>query len=494
MIVTAVAMRMAVDPFMSILDYIIFALYMAGVLAVGLYHFRSNKNAEDYYVGSRNIKAHHVGLSIVATDVGGGFSIGLGGVGFTMGLSGSWLLFTGLVGAWLSAVFIIPRVKKLDAVHGMMTYPDFLRYRYNGTVALVAALISGIGYLGFTAAQLLAGAKLASATILPRSPFGMDPVFFALIVIACITIAYTVVGGLKAVIYTDTIQWVILLCGLILVTIPVTLYKLGGLTALRAALPPAYFSLTNIKAVTFCNWMITIIPIWLVGMTLYQRMFACRNEKEARKAWYIAGFFEYPVMAFTGVFLGMCARVVFPEAESEMALPMLIRDLLPIGVTGIVIAAYFSAIMSTADSCMMASSSNFVNDIIERYGFKGGEITAEKSIRLSMLATLVIGIAAVVLASQFTKVLDAILYAYAFMVSGLFIPTLGAFFWKRGTSTGALFAMAGGGGLTLLLMTKVIALPGWLWIAGLDFSAYGIGISAILYIVVSLLTKARENV
>ncbi|MDA3925948.1 MAG: sodium:solute symporter family protein [Kiritimatiellae bacterium] len=477
---------------MLVLDYIIFALYMLGVLAVGLYHFRRNKSAEDYYVGSRNIKAHHVGLSIVATDVGGGFSIGLGGVGFTMGLSGSWLLFTGLVGAWLSAVFIIPRVKKLDAVHGMMTFPDFLRYRYNGTVALLAALISGIGYLGFTAAQLLAGAKLASATILPRSPFGMDPIFFALLVIACITIAYTVVGGLKAVIYTDTIQWIILLCGLILVTIPVTLYKLGGLSVLRESLPPAYFSLTNIKAVTFFNWMITIIPIWLVGMTLYQRMFACRNEKEARKAWYIAGFFEYPVMAFTGVFLGMCARVVFPEAESEMALPMLIRDLLPIGVTGIVIASYFSAIMSTADSCLMASSGNFVNDIIERYIVK--DISPKKSIRLSMLATLVIGIAAVVLASHFVKVLDAILYAYSFMVSGLFIPTLGAFFWKRGTSMGALLAMAGGGGLTLLLMTKLVALPGWLQVTGLDFSAYGIGFSAILYIVTSLLTKAQKNV
>jgi len=83
------------------LDYTIFGAYMLGVLGIGFYHFRRNKNAEDYYVGSRSVSAHHVGLSIVATDVGGGFSIGLGGLGFAMGLSGSWLLFTGLVGAWL---------------------------------------------------------------------------------------------------------------------------------------------------------------------------------------------------------------------------------------------------------------------------------------------------------------------------------------------------------------------------------------------------------
>ncbi len=87
---------------MSIIDYVIFGLYMAGVLGVGFYHFFRNRSAEDYYVGGRDIPAHHVGLSIVATDVGGGFSIGLGGLGFVMGLSGSWLLFTGLVGAWLT--------------------------------------------------------------------------------------------------------------------------------------------------------------------------------------------------------------------------------------------------------------------------------------------------------------------------------------------------------------------------------------------------------
>ena len=77
---------------MSWIDYLIFAAYMAGVLAIGWYHYRRNRNSEDYYVGSRSIKAHHVGLSIVATDVGGGFSIGLGGVGFVMGLAGTWLL------------------------------------------------------------------------------------------------------------------------------------------------------------------------------------------------------------------------------------------------------------------------------------------------------------------------------------------------------------------------------------------------------------------
>ncbi|NQV16079.1 sodium:solute symporter family protein, partial [bacterium] len=188
---------------MAFLDYLIFTTYMLIILGVGYYFFRKNESAEDYFVGGRTISPTHIGLSIAATDVGGGFSIGLGGLGYMMGLSGSWLLFTGLLGAWLSAVFIIPRLKTLDIEHGFMTYPDFLRHRYNGKVAMVAAVISGIGYLGFTSGQILAGAKLMSGSVISTAPFGLEPLTFSIYIIGFIIVAYTALGGLKAVIYTD---------------------------------------------------------------------------------------------------------------------------------------------------------------------------------------------------------------------------------------------------------------------------------------------------
>ncbi|MFC1675506.1 sodium:solute symporter [Planctomycetota bacterium] len=470
---------------MTIFDYLIFALYIAGVLSIGFYHFTRNKDIEDYYVGSRSIGSTYVGLSIVATDVGGGFTIGLGGLGFVMGIAGSWLLFTGLVGAWLSAVFIIPRIKKIDAEKKFMTYPDFLRYRYNDSVALVAAVISCIAYLGFAGVQMLAGAKLASVTIIQNNPFGVQPITFALVFMAFITIAYTVIGGLKAVIYTDAVQWVLLLFGLVVVTIPVTLYKIGGISVLRENLPPEYFSLSNISPATFINWMVTIIPAWLIGNTIYQRMYACKNEYEAKRAWYIAGFFEYPVIAFAGAFLGMCARVVAPNVDPEIAMPILIRDVLPAGVTGIVIVAYFSAIMSSADSCLMASSGNLVTDIIERYFVR--RISTKASIRLSMLVTLIIGVVSVIMAAHFTSVLSAGLYTYAFMVSGLFVPTLGAYFWKKSSCSGAMAGMLAGGITTVLLSTNTIVLPEALEALGLYAGFYGIVCSAVVFVSVSLL-------
>ena len=115
---------------MHVLDFLILGVYFLGMLAVGAYFHRRQSGLDEYFVGGRNMKARHIGLSVVATDVGGGFSIGLGGLGFVMGLSASWLLFSGLVGAWLSAVFLVPRVRALGEVHLHRSFPDFLAHRF----------------------------------------------------------------------------------------------------------------------------------------------------------------------------------------------------------------------------------------------------------------------------------------------------------------------------------------------------------------------------
>ncbi len=466
---------------MHLIDYVIFALYFLGVLGVGIYFFVKNESHEDYFIGGRSISSFHIGLSIVATDVGGGFSIGLGGLGFVMGISGSWLLFTGLIGAWLAAVFTVPKLKKLDMESGYMTYPDFLKAKYGERVAVFAALISGIGYLGFTGGQILAGAKLAAGSVfLDMTAF--DPMSFSLFIIAVVILLYTVLGGIKAVIYTDTIQWIVLLGGLMFLGFPFALYELGGWEAVRSQLPASHFSLTNISFVTLVNWAFTIIPIWFIAMTLYQRVYASPNVKEAKRAFFIAGFFEYPLMAFVGVGLGMLARIAFPEADSEMALPLMLNSVLPIGVTGFLMASYFSAVMSTADSCLIASSGNFTGDILLLFFRK--KFTSKTVIRISQVVTLVVGVLAFLLASTFQNVLDIVLQAYGFMVSGLLVPTLVAYFSRKTDALAAGVSMIGGGGFTLTCILAKIELS-----FGLDPTVYGLALSAILYFTVYYFKK-----
>lgn len=476
---------------MATLDICIFILYFAAMLGVGIYFFRKNKDVEDYYVGGRSMSAWHIGLSVVATDVGGGFSIGLGGLGFTIGIAGSWMLFTGLVGAWLSAVVLIPVISKLSCKHKFFTFPQIFEHFYNQKVALVAGIISAIGYIGFTSSQLLAGAKLASAT------FVEIDLMTALIIMGIIAIVYTGIGGLKAVIYTDTIQWIILMAGLILIGIPVAYFAIGGMEAIKESIPTEFLSLKNVSWQSLVNWAVTIIPIWFVGMTLYQRIYASKSEKQAKKAWFIAGLFEWPLMAFMGVTLGLFSRVAFENGmfaelgysvasgiDAEMGLPVLLNTVLPAGLMGLMLSAYFSAILSTADSCLMAASGNVQTDILDKiFKFKSD---TKFQLRISQIITLLIGILALLLASYMTNVLELMLYSYAFMVSGLFIPVLMALYGRKPNSTAAMFAMIFGGSTTVVLTSLNLQLP-----LELDANIFGILTSVVVYFCVSLISKRK---
>ncbi len=473
------------------IDLSVFVVYMAAILGVGLYFMRRNTGNTDYFLAGRNMSYPHIGLSVVATDVGGGFSIGLGGLGFILGISGSWMLFTGLVGAWLSAVFLIPKVKKLSSDEKFFTMPQLFGHFYGPRTALVAGLISAVGYIGFTSSQMLAGAKLASAS------FPELDLQAALLIMGVIIVVYTVMGGIKAVIYTDTFQWALLMAGLILVGIPIAYTAVGGLEAIREALPASFLRLDSISWFDLFNWGITIIPIWFVGMTLYQRIYASRSEVEAKKAWYLAGLFEWPIMAFMGVFLGLLARVAAEQGmfaslgfadvadmDAEMGLPLLLTTVLPIGFMGLMMSAYFSAVMSTADSCLVAASGNVTTDIVKN-GFKW-KFGYFSEIRFSQLITLILGILALMLAATFENVLDIMLWSYAFMVSGLLVPVIGALYWKRGTPGGAVSAMLSGG---LVTVWFTLSPPGFID-TRFDPNFYGLLVSATVFILVSFATRS----
>ncbi len=473
---------------MAFIDLAIFFIYMVVMLGVGYYFMRSNTGQDDYYVGGRNLGSWHIGLSVVATDVGGGFSVGLGGLGFAMGLSGSWMLFTGLLGAWLAAVFLIPIVRANPAFEKFYTLPQIFQYLFDRKVGIAAAVICFVGYLGFTSSQLLAGAKLAAGT------FPELDLHTALWIMGAIAVIYTVLGGLKAVIYTDTVQWIILLAGFIFIGLPVAYFHVGGWEVIRQTLPDEYFSLRNLTWQDLANWGITILPIWFVGMTLYQRIYASRDVKTAKKAWYIAGIFEWPIMAFMGVSLGILAKVAFDldmiavekeHMDPEMGLPILLSTVLPAGIMGLMMSAYFSAVLSTADSCLMAASGNLTTDLFGRWLKTKPD---QLSMRLSQVFTLLIGAIALVVALQMTNVLDLMLYSYAFMVSGLLVPILGGLFWGMRSPSAALVAMVLGGSVTAGLSVWDQVLP-----LGLDPNFFGVLASLAAFLLIYYLSKHKNQ-
>ncbi len=378
-------------------------------------------------------------------------------------------------------MFLIPRISELARLKGFLSFPQFLEHVFNPRVALIAGIISAIGYLGFTSSQILAGAKLASSTFQGLSLTN------ALLIMGGIAVLYTVLGGLKAVIYTDTIQWIVLMTGLIFVGIPVSFFAIGGFDAISSTLAPEFMSLRNVSWQQIVNWMFTIIPIWFIGMTLYQRIYAAKNTRAAQQGWFIAGLFEYPVMAFMGVILGMFARVAVENQllpgysaatlDAEMGLPLLLKTVLPVGLLGIVLSAYFSAIMSTADSCLMAASGNILTDVLRKHD-------SPSSLRFSQLLTFLIGAIALLLALKMTSVLELMLHSYSFMVSGMIVPVLAALFTKTPNARAALIAMIVGGTSTLTLIIGGFELP---W--KLDANIFGIALSTVAYSVSNLFIR-----
>jgi SSS family solute:Na+ symporter len=185
-------------------------------------------------------------------------------------------------------------------------------------------------------------------------------------------------------------------------------------------------------------------------------------------------------MAFLGAALGMCARVLYPAAEPEMGLPMLVRDVLPPGATGLVLAAYFAAIMSTADSCLLASVGNVVDDLRAGGGTSSSGDGA-RQLRASRILTVVIGLGSVAFALYAPTVIDSILLAYSFLVGGLFVPTLAALFWPRVGGRAAFLGILAGGLATVVLNAHD-------WGLGVEPIFVGLGLSTAVLVLVTLLT------
>jgi SSS family solute:Na+ symporter len=166
--------------------------------------------------------------------------------------------------------------------------------------------------------------------------------------------------------------------------------------------------------------------------------------------------------------------------DAEMGLPVLLKNILPVGFLGIVLSAYFSAIMSTADSCLMAASGNVLTDVL-------GMHRSKNSLLLSQLITLITGSVALLLALRMSSVLELMLHSDSFMVSGMIVPVLAALFLKRPDPLAALVSMLTGGGTTLLLIITGINLP-----LGLDANIYGIGIALTFYVIVDVFSDNKQ--
>ena len=431
---------------LQFLDYIAMLAYFLVLIWIGVSVVRSRneKNKYDSFLAAdRNMNLLQTTSSAAATDIGGGFSIAMGGLGFTLGVSGSWMIAVSGLSIVMVSFLMVPKVKRWsDKVKGLTT-GDLFAARFDRKTGTLAAVVIGLSWFTFVGGQIIAGGKLLQVTL------NMN-LTVAVLVSGAVILAYTTMGGLKAVIYTDVFQMLVLMIGIVFIAVPIGLIEVGGWSAMAQQFSSSDSTkhLLDWSAVGWrqmLGWFFAIFPVWFISIAAMQRIIAARDVKTAQKGFFLTGIpIEWPLFAIGSTMIGLFARYLIPDlTDPELATPMIIMQLLPAGIAGLVIAAYIAAVMSSADSCLMGPVAIFTNDIYKRY------IKPNSSelhlVRVARYATLILGILAIVTAYLIPNVLDLILYAYTFGSAGIFFPMLGLLFWKKTTAKGAFWSMLLGG-------------------------------------------------
>jgi SSS family solute:Na+ symporter len=451
-------MEVAVKQIASI-DLVIIATYMIGMMVIGGYFARYIHTAGDLFLAGRALPFWAVGFSIVASDIGAiDLVFGSGGA-YKYGIAQANFDWIGSMPAVLFAAFVfVPYYWRA----GVFTVPEFLGRRYNSAVQTIQALI----WLAFMAANV--AMMLWTAAKILHPILGWEP-HFAIVATAILVGVYTVSGGLAAVVMTDVMQVVVMFVGTGALVV-LSLWEAGGWSAIVERINAEgggqdfFRLLLPHSAPTPYPWTGIVFGLGLVMSTAYfvgnqavlQRALGARSEWDAKAGMLMAGLLKLliPVLMFVP---GLAARALYPRlASPDDAVPTLVADLMPPGLTGLMFAAFFAAIMSSVDSYLNSCVTVFVADLYSK-GYR--LITARP---LSDRHGLILGrwftVALLVAGCYFAPIMGRFETLYVGLQTMLSLfqgPTLAllllGILWPRATGWGGLIGLLVGVSMTSLL-------------------------------------------
>ena len=441
-------------------------LYFAAVIGIGVLTRRKRWSLDEFFVSGRRVSTLLVTGSLLATIIGGSATIGMTGLGFTRGLTGSWWMLAGCAGLLVLGFFLARKVRE----YGLYTLPELAGKQYDGRIALASSILISVAWLGVIAGQIIAAGKIASA-------IGIGSPVLWMVLFTVVFTGYVMLGGQNAVIRTDILQAGIIFAG-ILAGLGITLWHVGGISGLVQALPADRFDFplsSRFGLPELASYLLLIGSTYVAGPDIYSRLFSARDARTARRAVFWTAALLVPV-ALAVTLIGMGASVLFPDIPAENSFPSLINILFPPWLGGLMLAALLAAVMSSADSTIMSAGTIVAVDILGR--FNPGR-DKNRILKYSRFSILIIGLLSLGLALMLQGIINALMFAYTIYTCGVIIPVLAGFYRKKLkiTSNAALAAVIGGG-LTGLI-SKIWA------IKYLDLGA--ILVSLVLLLSVSLL-------
>ncbi|UUU22314.1 sodium:solute symporter [Streptomyces sp. DSM 40750] len=454
-------------------DYTVIVVYLAGMLAMGWWGMRRARSKSEFLVAGRRLGPTMYSGTMAAIVLGGASTIGGVGLGYQYGLSGAWMVFTIGLGLLALSVFFSARIARLK----VYTVSEMLDLRYGGR----AGVISGVVMWAYTL-MLAVTSTIAYATIFDVL-FDMHRTL-AIVLGGSIVVAYSTLGGMWSITLTDMVQFVVKTIGVLLLLLPIAVVKAGGFGEMRAELPTAYFDPLGIGGETIFTYVLIYTFGMLIGQDIWQRVFTARSDRTAKWGGTVAGTYCL-AYALAGAVIGTAAKVLFPDlASADDAFATIVKEELPIGVRGLVLAAALAAVMSTSSGALIACATVANNDIWSRV--RGKVTSGERDeVRGNRAFILVMGLAVIATAIALNNVIEALTVAYNLLVGGLLVPILGGLLWKRGTAQGALASVLVGG-------LAVIGLMASYGILANEPVSYGLLSSLVAYVAVSLATPATD--
>ena len=419
-------------------------VYLGVLAALAIWSRRETHTLAGFYLAGKKLPFWVVAFSTNATGESGWLLLGLSGMGYAVGAQAYWVVVGEIVGIALSWGLISRRLKRLGDETDSITVPDVLAAKFADKWHLirgVAVLIIVVMVTTYVTAQMVSSGKAFSSFLGMKYETGV-------VVGAVFIIGYTFVGGYKAVSYTDVVQGVLMLLGLIAVP-AAAISAAGGWGEVKNALAAQDPALLDMFAFSSGPAWIGVASFLAIGLPflgvpqLLIRYMSARDDMEIQKA-RIMSIIVLLFFTAGAVTAGVAGRALFPGLEdSETIFPVLSSKLFPPVISGMLLVVVLSAIMSTVDSLLLLASSAVVRDTYQK--IMGSTESDSVLSNYGKLVTVIIGIIALVLGIQEPRVIfDFVLASWSGLGSAFGPAMVGILYYKRVTWAGVLCGMLGG--------------------------------------------------
>ena len=424
---------------LSIWDLIIIGAYLILMVLVGVYSVKRIKNTGDYYVAGRSFGPFVLMATVCATIIGGSGLMGRAGVAYSDGFKAILTAVPYLLGMFIFSG-LAGRISDIGMTYNLTSIPELFQVRFGKHAKLILSALIAFAMMGTVASQVT-----ATATIIKMLGGEIGLSYEAGALIACVVfMIYTATSGLFGVVYTDVLQFYMLII-FVYILIPVSaLIYVGGFSNFTANLDPALA--TPYVDGSILGDIVTYLVFTMAGAEMWQRAFAARDRKAAKRGMFL-GTAVYGVTIILVYFMGVVARQIIGDdvlaqyGSTDAVVPALAIKILPVGLTGLALAGVLSVIMSTADSYLLVSVQTCVHDIGKTIRPSMKERT---EILLSRAFSIVLPLGALVIALYIKNAYNILMFAWNFYAAAAGLPCFAALFWKKATTPGIIGGMLAG--------------------------------------------------